>query len=146
MKTLIRGLLISVVWLMCLLYAFAQSGGGYDPGGGYDLSWWTIDGGGITFATGGTFDLGGTVGQPDASNALTGGAFSLTGGFWFAPACIAHNGDVDANGCVDDADLLAVLFAFGNTGSGLGRVDTNCDGVVDDADLLQVLFHFGSGC
>jgi hypothetical protein len=75
-------------------------------GGGYDLSWWTIDGGGITFATGGTFDLGGTVGQPDASNALTGGAFSLTGGFWFAPACIAHNGDVDANGCIDDADLL----------------------------------------
>ena len=50
-------------------------------GGGYDLSWWTIDGGGITFATGGTFDLGGTAGQPDASNALTGGAYRLTGGF-----------------------------------------------------------------
>ena len=115
-------------------------------GGGYDLSWWTIDGGGITFATGGTFNLGGTVGQPDASNALTGGAFSLTGGFWFMPPCIAHNGDVDANGCIDDADLLAVLFAFGNTGSGLGRVDVNCDQVVDDADLLQVLFNFGSGC
>jgi hypothetical protein len=26
-------------------------------------------------------------------------------------------GDVDCNGCVDDADLLAVLFAFGNTGT-----------------------------
>jgi probable HAF family extracellular repeat protein len=62
------------------------------------------------------------------------------------PRCTAHNGDVDANGCVDDADLLAVLFAFGNTGSNLGRVDVNCDGVVDDADLLQVLFNFGSGC
>jgi len=115
-------------------------------GGGYDLSWWTIDGGGITFAVGGTFDLGGTIGQPDASNLLTGGAFSLTGGFWFTPACVAHNGDVDANGCIDDADLLAVLFAFGNTGSNLGRVDMNCDNVVDDADLLQVLFNFGSGC
>jgi probable HAF family extracellular repeat protein len=62
------------------------------------------------------------------------------------PSCTAHNGDVDNNGCVDDADLLAVLFAFGNTGSNLGRVDVNCDGVVDDADLLQVLFSFGSGC
>jgi hypothetical protein len=62
------------------------------------------------------------------------------------PRCTAHNGDVDNNGCVDDADLLAVLFAFGNTGSNLGRVDVNCDGVVDDADLLQVLFNFGSGC
>ncbi|MEN3002237.1 MAG: hypothetical protein ABDI19_10420 [Armatimonadota bacterium] len=60
--------------------------------------------------------------------------------------CAAHNGDVDNNGCIDDADLLAVLFAFGNTGASLGRVDTNCDGIVDDADLLTVLFHFGGGC
>lgn len=62
------------------------------------------------------------------------------------PPCTPHNGDVDNNRCIDDADLLAVLFAFGNTGSDLGRVDVNCDGVVDDADLLQVLFNFGSGC
>jgi uncharacterized membrane protein len=60
--------------------------------------------------------------------------------------CASENGDVDANGCVDDADLLAVLFNFGNTGSTLGREDTNCDGIVDDADLLTVLFNFGSGC
>jgi hypothetical protein len=39
-----------------------------------------------------------------------------------------------------------VLFAFGSTGSNLGRVDVNCDRVVDDADLLQVLFNFGGGC
>lgn len=61
-------------------------------------------------------------------------------------ACTAHNGDVEENGCVDDADLLAVLFAFGGTGDSLGRVDVNCDGVVDDADLLIVLFNFGQGC
>jgi hypothetical protein len=140
MRKLRRALSLSAAMLLCLLGASAQSGGGYD------LSWWTIDGGGITFAVGGTFNLGGTVGQPDASNLLTGGGYSLTGGFWFTPACVAHNGDVDANGCVDDADLLAVLFAFGNTGSNLGRVDVNCDQVVDDADLLQVLFNFGSGC
>jgi hypothetical protein len=54
-------------------------------------------------------------------------------------------GDVDGNGCVDDADLLAVLFAFGQSGSGLPE-DVNGDGVVDDADLLMVLFNFGSGC
>ena len=60
--------------------------------------------------------------------------------------CRAHSGDVDENGCVDDADLLAVLFAFGQTGQDLGRVDVNCDETVDDADLLTVLFAFGSGC
>ncbi|MFN7019664.1 MAG: hypothetical protein ACK4RG_10415 [Fimbriimonadales bacterium] len=61
-------------------------------------------------------------------------------------ACTTHSGDVDNNGCVDDADLLAVLFAFGNTGQNLDRVDVNCDELVDDADLLTVLFNFGSGC
>jgi hypothetical protein len=57
-----------------------------------------------------------------------------------------NGGDVNLDGCVDDADLLAVLFAFGQTGDNLGRVDVNCDQVVDDADLLLVLFNFGSGC
>jgi hypothetical protein len=52
-------------------------------------------------------------------------------------------GDIDGNGCVDDADLLAILFAFGGTDP---RYDLNGDGVVDDADLLTVLFNFGSGC
>lgn len=60
--------------------------------------------------------------------------------------CVRHSGDVDSNGCVDDADLLAVLFAFGSTDASLGRVDVNCDQVADDADLLIVLFNFGSGC
>lgn len=52
-------------------------------------------------------------------------------------------GDVDGNGCVDDADLLQVLFAFGGQG---GAADVNGDGIVDDADLLIVLFNFGQGC
>ncbi len=54
-------------------------------------------------------------------------------------------GDVDCTGCVDDADLLAVLFAFGQSGDDLPE-DVDSDGVVDDADLLLVLFNFGQGC
>jgi hypothetical protein len=53
-------------------------------------------------------------------------------------------GDVDDNGCVDDADLLQVLFAFGATGQ--NDADVNGDEIVDDADLLIVLFNFGAGC
>src|SRR5512134_3654394 len=49
--------------------------------GGYDLSWWTVDGGGATFSTGGTYRLGGTIGQPDAGE-LSGGDYTLYGGFW----------------------------------------------------------------
>src|SRR5438045_6444519 len=52
-------------------------------GGSYDLSWSTIDGGGGTFSTGGSYSLGGTIGQPDAGS-MSGGAYTLTGGFWGA--------------------------------------------------------------
>lgn len=55
-----------------------------------------------------------------------------------------RTGDTNGDGCIDDQDLLAVLFAFGTSGSGLTRhEDINKDGTVDDADLLVVLFNFG---
>ena len=52
--------------------AFAQS---------YSIDWSTIDGGGGT-STGGVYSVSGTIGQPDASGAMIGGQYSLTGGFW----------------------------------------------------------------
>jgi hypothetical protein len=48
---------------------------------GYTLDWWTVDGGGATFSTGGGYSLGGTIGQPDAGS-LSGGSYQLNGGFW----------------------------------------------------------------
>ena len=65
-------------WLVFLLLSFgvatlhAQS---------YSIDWFTIDGGGGT-GTGGVYSVSGTIGQPDAGDALTGGNYSLTGGFW----------------------------------------------------------------
>ncbi len=62
---------------------------------------------------------------------------------------VAHNplyrmpGDVNGDGCVDEADLLLVLFAFGTDDT---QADLNRDGVVNDIDVLEVLFTFGSGC
>ena len=50
-------------------------------GGTYELTWSTIDGGVGTFSTGGTYELGGTIGQPDAG-ALSGGTYGLSGGLW----------------------------------------------------------------
>ncbi|MGA2247908.1 MAG: hypothetical protein ABSH48_23220 [Verrucomicrobiota bacterium] len=47
----------------------------------YTINWYNIAGGGGT-STGGTYQVSGTIGQPDASGALTGGNYSLTGGFW----------------------------------------------------------------
>jgi len=47
----------------------------------YSIDWFTIDGGGGT-STGGVYSVSGTIGQPDAGAPMTGGQYSLTGGFW----------------------------------------------------------------
>jgi hypothetical protein len=56
-------------------------------GQSYTVDWYKIAGGGGT-STGGPvtganyYSVSGTIGQPDASGALSGGQYSVTGGFW----------------------------------------------------------------
>ena len=74
--------IISLLILMLLLplpTARAQSGGGFD------LSWATVEGGGVSVSPAGAggepqFVLAGVIGQADAG-LLTGGSFALSGGF-----------------------------------------------------------------
>ena len=47
----------------------------------YSIAWYKVAGGGGT-STNGQYSVSGTIGQQDASGALTGGGYSLTGGFW----------------------------------------------------------------
>lgn len=70
-----RSLLFVLLWLSADRPACAQTGGPYD------LGWNTLDAGGVTPAIGGSYRLDGTVAQPDAGP-LSGGAYTLTGGFW----------------------------------------------------------------
>ena len=46
----------------------------------YSIDWYKVAGGGGT-STNGQYSLIGTIGQPDASGALSGGNSSITGGF-----------------------------------------------------------------
>ncbi len=69
---------------------------------GYTLEGWTVDGGGLTSSTGGSYGLGGTIGQPDAGIS-SGGTYALNGGFLIPSVAIF--GDVPftywANGYVE---------------------------------------------
>ena len=111
----------------------------------FDLSWHTIDGGGVLFSSGGTLQLSGTIGQPDAG-VMAGGTFVVEGGFWNAGLNAAPvPGDGDGDGDVDQDDLDLVLFNFGTSGwppNTNGDVDG--DGDVDQDDLDLVLFNFGT--
>ena len=51
------------------------------PAQPYSIHWFTIDGGGGT-STGGAYQVSGTIGQPDAGPTMSGGSFSVEGGFW----------------------------------------------------------------
>lgn len=70
-------LLILAVLLLLTSITLAQSDDGYD------LSWWTVDGGGSSVGAGSPspYTLDGTIGQPDAG-VWKGNNYTLTGGFW----------------------------------------------------------------
>src|SRR5436853_4452634 len=72
-------------------------------GQSYSIDWYTIDGGGGT-STGGVYQVSGTIGQPDAGH-MSGGNFSLDGGFWGIIAAVQTPG----------APLLRVLLTATNT-------------------------------
>lgn len=71
----LRILLVITLLLLATLPVIAQSGGPYN------LEWNTIDGGGGSLSTGGTYSVSGTAGQPDAG-VMSSGEFTLAGGFW----------------------------------------------------------------
>lgn len=71
----ISSLLILIALFLVGSVALAQTGNGYD------LTWWTVDGGGGAVAGGG-YNITGTAGQPEPGPALSGGGFTLTSGFW----------------------------------------------------------------
>ena len=78
----------------------------------YTIPWWTVDGGGTMAASGGTYSLSGTVGQPDAG-VLSGGAHSVAGGFW---------GGAGQGSGVLEANLAVGLSDSPDPVTGLGTV------------------------
>jgi hypothetical protein len=72
------GLAVGTILLIAALLSAAISA---QSGGGYDLSWSTIDGGGGVSA-GSSYIVMGTVGQPDDAPAMSSADFRLAAGFW----------------------------------------------------------------
>ena len=85
-RKIFLGLLVAVVFVFLALglgsaRAAPMPRADTQAGSGYDLTWYTIDGGGAMFSTGGSYSLGGTISQSDAGT-LGDGGYTLNGGFW----------------------------------------------------------------
>ncbi len=114
-------------------------------GGDFDLSWYTIDGGGGT-STGDGFVLRGTIGQPDAGT-LSGGDFELRGGFRQALGsdCGDCPTDVDDSGDTGASDLAVLLGSWGPCapGDACECLDADGNGIIGAADLAVLLGAWG---
>ena len=76
--------LVLMLGLVVVVAVLAQTGSGASTAAstGYDLSWWTVDGGGETGISGEAYTLLSTAGQPDAQGEVSGGEYTLLSGFW----------------------------------------------------------------
>jgi hypothetical protein len=112
-------------------------------GGGYDLSWSTVDDDGGE-CNGGGYTLTGMAGQPDAG-VLSGGDYTLQGGFH---RCVVLH-DLDDNGVVNISDVMLVANCWRcRCGDGCYDpyydLDDDCD--IDVVDIMLVVVHWGETC
>jgi len=80
----------------------------------YSIDWYKVSGGGGT-STGATYQVTGTIGQPDAGGQMTGGSYSLTGGFWSLISVVEAPGL--PNLTITFVGPNSVVVAWPNTGS-----------------------------
>ncbi len=117
-----------------------------------DLSWTSINGGGISYGSGGTRRIGYSVGQSVAGEG-SGGSRRLGIGFWYGSTrvCGALKGDMNGIGGLSAADIsLLLTCVFLNNGAGtvggdcnLCYADVNCSGGLSASDVsLELLAVF----
>lgn len=136
-----RGALLAV---MTLAASFAQ--------GQFTLDWSTIDGGGGT-STGGVYTVRGTIGQPDAG-AMSGGNYSLTGGFWSLLSVVPTQGAPVLSIYRTPTNSLAVTWPSPSAGWTLQQNTSGLDsvhwsnvtiGVQDDGTRRMLLINSPAG-
>jgi len=110
--------------------------------GSFEVTSSTVDAGGGTSISS-TYELAGTIGQPDAGPVLGSSSFEVVGGFWmggpvdFCPEDLANN-----DGLVNVFDLLELLSNWGTDGPGANLDQPN--DVVNVFDLLGLLSAWGA--
>jgi hypothetical protein len=113
----------------------------------YSIEWHTIDGGGGT-SIGGDYSVSGTISQPDANaTPMTGGNFSLTGGFWSLLSAVQTPGAPLLSITLTTTNTAMVSWPSPSTGftlqqntNGLGTLNwTNASGTIQDNGTIRYL-------
>jgi hypothetical protein len=97
----------------------------------YAIDWYTIDGGGGT-STGGLYSVSGTIGQPDAG-VMSGGNYSLAGGFWGLIAAVQTPGAPFLRIAVTSSNTVLIAWPAPSTGFSLQQ-----NGALNTSNWLSV--------
>jgi len=108
----------------------------------YSIDWFTIDGGGGT-STGGVYAASGTIGQPDAGGPLSGGNYSLTGGFWSLLSLVQTPGSPLLSILLTATNTALVSWPSPSTGFSLQQ-NTNGVGTVNWSNVLTTPMDNGA--
>jgi len=132
---------------ICLLTVGAVVGAGWMVRAGippttYDLSWHTVDGGGVMHSIGRDYKLSGAVGQHDAA-VMNGRDYTLSGGLWFG----LPPGDCSDDGLVNLLDHSVFHRCVRGPQNGPPEQDCLCfdvdrTGVVDMKDVATIQRSF----
>jgi hypothetical protein len=80
----------------------------------YSIDWYKISGGGGT-SSNGQYVVSGTIGQHDASGPMTGGNYSLTGGFWSLLSVIQTPGSPTLRIFLTSSNTAVIAWPTGST-------------------------------
>ena len=137
MKRVRLGIPLLVIAVLIMIPAVAE-------GKQWNLSWFTIDGGGGA-CIGDEWQLQGTVGQADAVTLLSGGDFTIAGGFWDPsdPDCL---NDIKAPIVICPGDITVVpdpVSCNAIVAWSPAIANDECDGVIDSVNYLIDLYDDG---
>jgi hypothetical protein len=117
--------------------------------GQFEIDWHTLDGGGATFSTGGSYQIGGTIGQPDAQAppVMAGASFELMGGFWVVANVCYCPGDMNSDGVKNGLDVQKFIGCVISGGNCTCADVDAANGVnIDDVAVFVDDLLTGSGC
>lgn len=129
--------------LLALLIGIGLCPAGSQAQNGYDLSWWSLSGGGES--TGGVYNLNGSI-LPAESARMIGGPYEMEGGFWagignLPPPGLCGDANLDETIDIQDAVLvLQVVVGLKTlTPEPARNANVNKDAMIDVADAVKIL-------
>jgi hypothetical protein len=118
----------------------------------YAINWYKVSGGGGT-STGAVYSVSGTIGQHDAAGPMSGGSYSLTGGFWALFSVVQTPGAPSLSITLTSTNTVMVYWPSPSTGFNLQQNNdlntanwiTPAEPVTDNGSIKYIIVNPPAG-